>query len=112
MEWRKLHPDTIYVVGSQLSDYPDGHWLEYLKDYWREAGLSCGVCDGCNSKRNECEKAFVHRFRHTYAHRCLDKRMDLHTLSRNMGHHDISVTTIYLKGRKADMTDDPFAEAA
>jgi integrase len=111
-EWRKQNPNSVYVLGSERGDQPNNHWLEYLKKFWREAKLNCGVCDGCNSKRHECEEAYLHRFRHTYAHRCLDKNPDIYELSRNLGHHDISVTIIYLKGRTSNIENDPFADAA
>jgi integrase len=111
LEWRKLNPDTVYVVGSPRGDQPNNHWIEYGKRLWREAGLNCGVCDSCN-ERGECEEFYIHRFRHTYAHRCLDKNPDIYELSRNLGHHDISVTIIYLKGRTSNIENDPFADAA
>jgi hypothetical protein len=42
----------------------------------------------------------------------LDADIDLYELCRNMGHHDISITTIYLKGRMSKIDRDPFAVAA
>lgn len=45
-EWREQHPNAVYVVGS-TNNSPNSHWLEYGKKFWREAGLDCGVCDGC-----------------------------------------------------------------
>jgi integrase/recombinase XerD len=109
-EWRQQNPDTVYVVGSLRGDQPNNHWLEYLKKFWKKAGLNCGTCDSCNG-RGECEKAYLHRFRHTYAHRCLKKGMGIHKLKDAMGHHDISITAVYLSGATEDGAD-PFADAA
>ena len=111
LEWRQQHPDTIYVVGSLRGDQPNNHWLKYGKQFWRDAGLNCGVCDSC-AEKGECEQFYLHRFRHTFAHRSLDADIDLYELCRNMGHHDISITTIYLKGRMSKIDRDPFAVAA
>jgi integrase len=44
MEWRGQHPSSVYVVGTR-TDGPNGHWLEYGKQFWKDAGLNCGVCD-------------------------------------------------------------------
>jgi len=110
-EWREQNPNTVYVVGSPRGDQPNNHWLEYGKKFWKDAGLNCGVCDSCN-QRDECEQFYLHRFRHTYAQRCLDKNIDIYELSRNMGHHDISVTIIYLRGRTSNTNIDPFTDAS
>ena len=107
-EWRRLNPETIYVVGSLRGDQPNNHWLEYGKQFWKDAGLNCGVCDTC-AEKSECEQFYLHKFRHTYAHRCLDVNPDIYELSRNLGHHDITVTIIYLKGRTSNIANDPFA---
>ena len=43
--WHKQNPDTIYVLGTLRSDLPNNHWLPYLKQFAKDAGLNCGVCD-------------------------------------------------------------------
>jgi integrase/recombinase XerD len=111
LEWRHENPNTIYVVGSLRGDQPNNHWIEYGKKFWKDAELNCGVCDGCNATSAWCESFYLHKFRHTFAHRSLDAGIDLYELSRNLGHHDISITTVYLKGRSSS-NKDPFAEAA
>src|ERR1035441_2989076 len=110
-EWRKQNPDTIYVVGTLRGDHPNNHWLDALKHFAREAGLNCGVCDSC-TLRNECEKFYLHRFRHTFAHRCLRSGRGIHTVSKDLGHHDLSITSIYLSGSSDENGKDPFAGAA
>jgi integrase len=110
LDWREKHPNTVFVFGSKRSDMPDNHWLLYLKTAWKRAGLNCGVCDGC--KKKACEEAFLHRFRHTFAHRCLDGGIGIHKVSAWLGHHDISTTQIYLSNASTDADCDPFANAA
>ena len=105
-EWRERNPGTIFVFGTRR-DLPDNHWLEYLKQYFRMAGLNCGMCAGC-AEHDKCTEAYLHRFRHTYAHRCLEK-FTVHQVSKWMGHHNISVTSIYLSGTPKDPDCDPFA---
>jgi integrase len=107
--WRESHPDTIYLFGTS-NDLPNGHWLEYGKKLWREAGLNCGVCDGCHSKRDDCDEFYLHKFRHTFAHRCLDAGIPIHKVSKWMGHHSIEVTAIYLSGGSTAADRDPFTE--
>ena len=109
LEWRKQHTDKVFVFGTPRSDMPDNHWLEYGKHAWKRAGLNCGQCDGC-VKRNKCEEFFLHRFRHSYAHVCLDNGVPIHKVSRRMGHYSIEVTAIYLRGdSQQDDAKDPFA---
>jgi len=111
VEWRQKHPDRVYLFGSRLSDMPDNHWLEYGKRAWRKAGLNCGTCGSC-AKRKECEQFFLHKFRHTFAHCCLDGGIGIHKVSRWLGHHSIEVTAVYLRGRSTAADKDPFAATA
>lgn len=108
VEWRNRHPERVYVFGSRRSDMPDNHWLQYGKRAWRKAGMNCGVCDGC--KKEECEAFFLHKFRHTFAHRCLEAGIPIHKVSRWLGHHSIEVTAIYLTGGSNSADQDPFAK--
>jgi integrase len=105
--WREQNPRTIYVVGTR-SDLPNNHWLPKLKEFAHEAGIECGVCDGCAAGTG-CEKFYIHKFRHTFAHRCLENGCTIHQVSKWLGHHDLSVTSIYLSGNAADPDKDPFA---
>jgi integrase len=110
LEWLKLNPEGVYVVGTPRCDNPNTHWLCALKKYAREAGLNCGVCASCVEK-GECKRWYLHRFRHTYAHRCLDVNPNLQELSRNLGHSTLAMTLNYLKGRTSSNAVDPFAPA-
>lgn len=110
LEWRDRHPNTVYVFGTR-SDMPDNHWLEYGKKAWRKAGLNCGMCDGC-ATHQECEGFYLHKFRHSFAHRCLDGKIPIHKVSKWMGHHSIETSAIYLSGGSMEADGDPFADAA
>lgn len=110
LAWREQHPKTIYVVGTR-SDLPNNHWLRKQKEFAHEAGLDCGVCDGCASGGG-CEKYYLHKWRHTFARRCLDNGCTIHQVSKWLGHMDLSVTSIYLSGNAADPDQDPFAKAS
>jgi integrase len=109
LEWRGKYPDRKFVFGSQRSDMPDNHWLSYGKKAWKRAGLNCGTCDGCVSKSQECESFFIHRFRHSFCHRCLDAGIGIHKVSKWVGHHSIEQTQVYLSGASTDADCDPFA---
>jgi len=120
--WREAHPDTVYVFGTR-SDMPDNHWLEYGKALWTKAGLDCGHCDGCSARRSKkhtkcgawdggCKEFFLHKFRHSFAHRCLEAGIPIHKVSKYLGHHSISVTAIYLSGGSLESDRDPFAASA
>ena len=116
LEWREKNPDTLFVVGSKGArnrsngDLPDNHWLPKLKEFARKAGLNCGVCENCAAK-DECEEFYLHKFRHTYAHVCLEK-FSIHQVSKWMGHNNITTTSIYLSGTPKEANLDPFALAA
>jgi len=57
--------------------------------------LNCGQCQTCREK-NECERWFLHRFRATFATKCLQGGMDLVTVQRLLGHSDLKSTMRYL----------------
>ena len=109
LKWRQQNPDKVFVFGTR-SDMPDNHWLGYGKRAWKRAGLNCRRCDGC-MKHDECENFYLHRFRHEFAHRCLNNGVPIHKVSKIMGHHSVEVTMIYLSGDSTAITVDPFAVA-
>jgi integrase len=111
LRWRERHPDRAFVFGTPRSDMPDNHWLGYGKKAWRKAGLNCTMCDGC-AEHEECEGFYLHKLRHSYAHRCLDGGIPIHKVSRWMGHHSIEVTAIYLSGGSMAADRDPFEVTA
>jgi len=104
-EWRNLHPDGIFVLATKY-DLPNGHLLRSLKRLATKAGLDCRMCAGC-ATGNGCEEFYLHKFRHTYAHRTLEK-FSIHQVSKWMGHSNIAVTAIYLSGTPKDPDIDPF----
>ena len=99
-EWRKKNPNTRFVLGT-MNDRPNIKFLKALKSDWRAAGLNCGKCSTCLSKK-ECHRAKLKTFRATYLTTMLN-----HTNSRNVqklaGHSSLTTTERYL--RPAGMTD-------
>ena len=47
-------------------------------------------------KLNECERAYLHKFRATYATMSLQRGMDLATLQEQLGHETLEATVRYL----------------
>lgn len=115
MKWRQEHPNTVYVFGTSR-DLPDGHWLETGNAAWHRAGLACGECEGCiarakGSRTAGCEEFFLHRFRHTFGHRCADAGYDIDKVREWMGHFNTSETQKYFRGRDYNrVTVNPFAK--
>jgi integrase len=86
------------------SGQPDGHMLRTLKRLAREAGLGCGVCDGCKAERTECERWYLHKFRATYCTKLLRSGLDLRTVQQMMGHSDLTSTMRYLRPAENEQT--------
>ena len=98
--WRKKNANTRFVFGTR-NDHPNIKFLKALKSDWRAAGLNCGKCSTCLSKK-ECHRAKLKTFRATYLTTMLS-----HTNSRNVqklaGHSSLTTTERYL--RPAGMSD-------
>jgi len=92
--WARKRKGTRLVFGTR-SDLPNNHLLMACKRTARRAGLNCGQCQTCREK-NECERWFLHRFRATFATKCLQGGMDLVTVQRLLGHSDLKSTMRYL----------------
>lgn len=65
----------------------------------KRGGLNCGICPTC-IKQKECEHWFLHKFRATFATKCLQAGMDVATLQEMLGHKDLSSTMRYLGNLK------------
>jgi integrase len=101
LKWREQNPYTVFVFGTR-SDMPDNHWLGYGKKAWKRAGLNCNTCEGC-AKRGECDHFYLHKFRHSFAHRCLDAGIPIHKVSKWMATVIAALTSPPLT-RKAEQT--------
>ena len=96
LTWRGSRPKTRLVFGTR-SDRPNNHWLEYLKQYATAAKLNCGVCEGCQREKPECERYYLHKFRATYATRLLQNGVDVRTVQKLLGHSSLDSTIRYLQ---------------
>ncbi len=99
--WRKRNPNTRFVLATR-NDRPNTRFLSALKSDWRAAGLNCGRCSGCLTRKKRCQRAKLKTFRATYLTTMLS-----HTNSRNVqklaGHSSLETTERYL--RPAGMPD-------
>ena len=75
---------------------PKLDFLDCLKVVAKRAGLNCRHCDACKSP-GECERWYLHKFRATFATRCLWAGVDLRTVQQWLGHSDMESTMRYLK---------------
>ena len=75
---------------------PKLDFLDRLKAVVERAGLNCNHCTACK-ERSECERWYLHKFRATFATRCLWAGVDLRTVQQWLGHTDIESTMRYLK---------------
>ena len=92
--WRKTRRKSRLIFGTS-NDTPPGKWNEALKVVVRKAGLNCGHCPTCKTKK-ECERFYLHKFRSTYMSRMLQGGMDLSTLMSITGHQDLKSVRRYL----------------
>lgn len=95
--------------GKYSGGKPDKKMLEKLKAIALRAGLNCGRCrTELNGKMVTCSTApacrqwGLHKFRHTYATSMLRDGVDIVTVSRWLGHKDLTTTRIYLRALDAE----------
>ena len=77
------------------ADKPRTHYIDVCKRVARDAGLTCGTCITCLSKKR-CERWFLHKWRATYATWSLQGGIDIKTVSKRLGHTKIEMTAKYL----------------
>jgi len=88
--------------------------LVSCKRVWKRAGLN-RTCKTC-LKLNECERAYLHKFRATYATMSLQRGMDIATLQEQLGHETLEATVRYLgtlkkRARRENVTAEWAARA-
>jgi integrase/recombinase XerD len=82
--WKKQSDKGCTLVFPTSGCKPDTHFLERLKAIAERAGL-------------EPHNFFLHKFRATFATRCLWAGVDLRTVQQWLGHSDMESTMRYLK---------------
>lgn len=97
---RYLRCRESYFINKSLE--ADGHlFLSYRgKKMTVEAVERVVKIAGKKAKVNEQVRCSPHTLRHFYAVFSLKQNLDLYSLSINLGHSDVSVTSKYLKGLK------------
>ena len=98
--WKEQHGGKSLILGTKNGN-PNTKLLFALKTLARRAKLNCGRCDGCKSKRHECEAYTLHKFRRSYITTLLRNGIDLRTVQAYAGHKDIASTMRYLRPASA-----------
>jgi integrase len=81
---------------------PKFDFLDCCKAIAKRAGLNCKQCDACRGKAKWCEHWYLHKFRATFATRCLWAGVDLRTVQQWLGHSDMESTMRYLKPSRSE----------
>lgn len=88
----------------------DRKMLDKVRAVALRAGLNCGMCKGSAGGREVscathavCKRWGLHKFRHTYATMLLRDKVDIVTVSEQLGHKDIATTRIYLRALRAEV---------
>jgi integrase len=98
--WKEQHGGKSLILGTKNGN-PNTKLLFALKTLARRAKLNCGLCEGCKSKRRECESFTLHKFRRSYITTLLRNGIDLRTVQAYAGHKDIASTMRYLRPASA-----------
>jgi integrase/recombinase XerD len=100
---RVIPCDPMLVEAFQRYRAQDGeYWFGPMTDV-EKAALSVWLCGFIREATGlEGEAGTFHCCRHTFAVTCLRQGVDLVTLSKLLGHSDISTTQIYLRVENAD----------
>ncbi len=65
MAWKEKHEGKRLILGTE-SDQPNRKMLRSVKRMAKRAGLNCGRCDGCHSRRRECQEFTLHKSRYIH----------------------------------------------
>jgi integrase len=98
--WEVQHCGKSLILATKNGN-PNTKLLFALKTLARQSKLNCGRCEGCKSKRRECESFTLHKFRRSYITTLLRNGIDLRTVQAYAGHKDIGSTMRYLRPASA-----------
>ena len=98
--WKEKRTGKSLILGTKNGN-PNTKLLFALKTLARRAKMNCGSCEGCKSKRRECESFTLHKFRRSYITTLLRNGIDLRTVQAYAGHKDIASTMRYLRPASA-----------
>jgi len=90
---RKTRGKSVFVLGTS-HDLPNVKILDALKRKARKAGLNCGICLGCAS-RKECYRFHTHYFRSSFASYALEHNQ-IGKVQAWMGHSDLETLSKYV----------------
>lgn len=98
--WKEKRTGQSLILGTKNGN-PNTKLLFALKTLARRAKMNCGRCEGCKSRRRECESFTLHKFRRSYITTLLRNGIDLRTVQAYAGHKDIASTMRYLRPASA-----------
>jgi integrase len=98
--WEEKRTGQSLILATKNGN-PNTKLLFALKTLARRAKMNCGSCEGCKSKRRECESFTLHKFRRSYITTLLRNGIDLRTVQAYAGHKDIASTMRYLRPASA-----------
>jgi integrase len=87
--WRKIAKKNCHLLFPTSACRPNLHFLESLKAVAERAKLNPDDC-------------WLHKFRATFATRCLQSGVDLRTVQAWLGHDDLQSTMRYLRPARTD----------
>jgi integrase len=100
-EWKKLHPgQSLIVPGEDGAPIDRFVLLDMLKVLANRAGLACGKCGACRTRRHivkPCAQFTLHKFRRTFITGCILSGISIHTVQAYAGHVDLATTMRYLR---------------
>jgi integrase len=103
--WKAKADKTCNLVFPTAGCNPKLDFLDCLKAVAKRAKLNCKHCDTCKSN-DKCERWYLHKFRATFATRCLWAGVDLRTVQLWLGHTDMESTMRYLKPSRSEGTNE------
>jgi integrase len=107
--WKSKADKTCNLLFPTSGCNPKLDFLDCLKKVAKRGGLNCKHCEACKS-RGECETWYLHKFRATFATRCLWKGTDFRTVQAWLGHVDSESTMRYLKPSRSQQTHEKVNE--
>jgi len=91
------HREDNGLIFPNKQGKPEGHFLDALQKVAYRAGITCGICSNCKTRKGRNCKAFgLHKFRKTFATKLSQAGVPIQDIKEALGHADIQTTMDYL----------------